>query len=270
MDTANSNYYATNPNDSTDFKVFELFEQNFPQFYSKRKQIEVAENQMLEDETWTLENAPDDFPVEEDAFRTLINQQGIVAINDTIFVFRNEGDYAIFRNSQKNNLLNNLNEFLAAVNNNQLGAFLVQNNFVFATPNTEAADCRGSQSRKKLFEYVYGRRIKCKVFTRARLLRIAWGAKTVHFVKNNRGKWKRSRASVIYAGFAGDLFNTDCTFFRTVSGVEEKRNRVKANAYNGEFVGPLPGLRVKRNSFGSAHSVTHEDIQYDEFISITW
>jgi hypothetical protein len=217
-----------------------------------------------------LENDPDDFPVEEDAFRTLINQQGIVAINDTIFVFRNEGDYAIFRTSQKNNLLNNLNEFLTAANNNQLGSFLVQNDFAFAAPNTEAADCRGNQSRKKLFEYVSGRRIKCKVFARARFFRRAWGSKTVHFTKNSRGKWKRSRASVIYAGFAGDHYQDACNFLQTVNGSKEERNRVKARACDGTTIGFFPHLKVKKNSFGSAHSVTNEGIQYDEFISITW
>jgi hypothetical protein len=270
LDMANNNYYAANPNDSTEFKAFELFEQNFPQFYSKRKQIEVTENQMLEDETWTLESDPDDFPVEEDAFRTLINQQGIVAINDTIFVFRNEGDYAIFRTSQKNNLLNNLNEFLTAANSNNLGNFLAQNNFISELLLIEEDNCRPRQGRTILHEYTSGRRIKCKVVVRAGVFRGYWGAKTVHFVKNNRGKWKRTKADVLYAGYAGTLFDRFCENSQSVSGVKEEKNRVKVVEGNKSNAGLFQYLRVQRESFGSAHSVTYNGNVYDYFITITW
>ena len=153
----------------------------------------------------------------------------------------------------------------------QLSSFLNSNNFVNRVEFFWGNDnCKGQVFRKQMHEYVSGRRIKCKVYVSARFFRGKWGAKTVHYTKDRRGRWRRSRAEVIYAAYAGNIFNSDCTLSNAVSGVEEKRNKVKATAVGREPGGLLIPLRVQRESFGSAHSVRHNGKNYDYFITITW
>jgi len=102
---ANDNYYQQNPNDSSEYKAYELFENFYPNYISKRKEIVNLEEQMLEDQTWTAENDPDDFPPHTDEYRTLINDKGLVQVQDTIYVFRKDGNvFRVFRTSLHNNL----------------------------------------------------------------------------------------------------------------------------------------------------------------------
>ncbi|GAA3944014.1 PKD domain-containing protein [Hymenobacter algoricola] len=66
------------------------FERQFPGYVSKRVEIQQQERQLMDQDQWSSTNDPDDFFVDSDVLRTLLNTQLEIKIGTSIFVVVNE------------------------------------------------------------------------------------------------------------------------------------------------------------------------------------
>lgn len=66
------------------------FERRFSGYVSKRAELQQLERQLLDNDKWSETNDPDDFFVDSDVLRTLLNTQLEIKVGSSIFVIANE------------------------------------------------------------------------------------------------------------------------------------------------------------------------------------
>lgn len=196
-DTYNNNYDNQYPNytvtqlDSMDvinnfdeFKKFKDFENLFPGYSSKRKQIVNTEN------TWLANNFsgtdPDDTDLTfDDAENTIFNSNYSFKIGASVYQFRTDGFY-------KDGVLQ------AGTESNKI-------------MSPAGPTCKSNKKRNAFAEYENGtRRFKLKVAINSWLIRSGVKGKVVHYKKNN-GSWKRKRAEMA-VGCGGRIYVGNCAF----------------------------------------------------------
>jgi hypothetical protein len=248
----------TQDNDS----IFKVFETRFLGYVSKRKQLRDAEDAILATDSLNDNNDPERLFTPDDAVKTVINFRGEVQIGDTIYVFQPfHGEHKIFTTLANNNLVNNLQAYRQAVNNNTLNAFFANNNFAQndVTPILEEETCKkNSVGRTYNFYYSANGMAKCKAFFRryARF-RTGYGGKTTHFVKT-RGRWRRGTAPDLSVAFVGQFYNHNCTIAsQFINMVDSRKNVIKVFVRQNIWDWQLARLALLKNSgTGTIHRIT--------------
>lgn len=220
-DTYNDNYDALYPNYTVDqldaidsinnfdeFRKLKDFENLFPGYSSKRKQIENTEN------TWLVNNMtgidPDSIDYAfDDALNTIFNSNYSFKIGTDVYQLKTDGIY--------------VNGIIQDASNARMGG-------------TTAIDCFGK--RKSAYDYPPGtnKRYKLKVAVHSIIVRSEAKGKVVSFKQKGNG-WKRSRTEMaVYAG--GNIYSPpSCTFnflfsLRKPTSAFKKRRQLKVKYWN--------------------------------------
>jgi hypothetical protein len=211
-----------------EFHTFRVFENLFPGFTTKRRELEVME------EAWLNTNFesgdPDDHDLTmDDAENAVFSNNYAVKVSSDVYELTNDGLYI---NGQLQASVNgNYNNGIMAVttleNNpldvsgvlgysevNNSGPSVGSDDYFSWNPQNLGGGCKSNKKDKDF--HVHGdTRFKIKVALNSTWIRSSAKGKVVHFKKKNNG-WKRKRAKMaVHVG--GTVYNNECSDSRTFS-----------------------------------------------------
>lgn len=262
--------------------------ENQHNFCSLRKKLITLENQWLDqqgDGSWNMDADPDNYYVDDEVERALLNEQsevliGTCATGYTLYKFYSWGNVHIplGNSTEMTDILTQLNTgnypLALPINTNgpsQTTVITILNNTSLVCPtltSSGAGDCFTSTNPTNNPASSCKSYVKDKgenIFSNTRRIKWKHKFKDAHFpnlpalnqrikavttsYKKKSGKWKKYRAT-LYSGYVGQMSSTNCNLDAQSSsqGVEKRKKRLKCN-----FSYLDAGAKTQENKLFSVH-----------------
>jgi hypothetical protein len=214
---------------------------------SIRNLINEKVNQQLSSGEWTPESDVDNYFIQDDAFRFLLNKFGEVVVANKYILFIDKCELITFPESEKEKIIKLRNSIpdVFKINKLKIKSISATLNYCEDNPtsnNKEIEDCcdKNDRDKFKYLEYANGTRKVKAVFWQRNIWWLSYnrvGGRTINYKKKNNGKWGLEKADNISIHYGGTIYSeaedgTDCSDshqFGTWGDVETNKNNADSS-----------------------------------------